>query len=79
MSVYFLLLKHNAQDWVIYIEIEFNLDKGPQTRKSENMEPVSADLLARALGSLSSCQEDAWQVSANRRQKCKVASEGPPS
>lgn len=69
MSVYFLLLKHNAQDWVVYKEIEFNLDKGPQTRKSENMELVSAHLLATALGSLSSCQENAWQVSANRRQK----------
>lgn len=39
MSVYFLLLKENTRDWVIYQEREFNLVEGLQTRKSKNMAP----------------------------------------
>lgn len=42
MSVCFLLLKQNAQDWVIDKEREFNVVQDPPARKSKNMAAGSA-------------------------------------
>lgn len=68
MSVCFLLLKQNAQDWVIYKEREFNVVQGPPARKSENMAAGSAHFWP-GLGCLSSWQEDDRQGSVDGRHK----------